>query len=545
MNTVIVWWWITWLLAAIASRPYTDSLTILDKHPDWPPCDDGRLLLCPDTCAHLSDLGIISVINNIMIPLTKRTCTVSGMNYPDQPAGRWDYHYPVIVEEKKLWHALYKRLDTIPIERSTPSSLTIRDNTVTLTCIPHQDETTDTSWPETIPQSGQYDLLLACDGSTSWVREQLFWKQTKYDCVTMWSSQSLITVNRNTTNPRTQGEARVIIGDKTVDEYRCISESQLIHNHYSYDKKTLATDHYWRLVRQWVTYERIELRTKQSWSHFVTNPVQGPIVLCGSAVMDLPLLGWSNANVWQLIPRIPRRYAFARSSSHPLRQTLGIELAHSIKAIHTNYTHIIETMMQSALHDRWTKIVYIWTKKTPWRIARLYSTMDTFHPEVGSYDTRYPLLIEALISSPRIRIHGWHFFHWPNPGTLAPAWYLVLRANEPKVWWYELLKNHKPVIMIFQGLTWSKNDAQSFHKRLADRVGDAAALYRITNTYQLHDDDDNSCLGDPDGQFHRACAAQWPCVYVIYPDGTIGRRSLGYRFHNFEEWWHHYRETPI
>ncbi|MCS6983095.1 MAG: FAD-dependent monooxygenase [Candidatus Absconditabacterales bacterium] len=541
MNTVIIGGGITGLLAACAARPYATSITLIDKHPDGPPCDEGRLLLCPDTCAHLSDIGILSTLTTIMTPLTTWTCTVGGMSYPDQPAGRGDYPYPLIVEEKKLWEALYKTLGSPPIERGTPTSIVTTTQTLIYTR-PDSDQGNKPGLPSN-QTTHQYDLLLGCDGAASWVREQLFRSNTSRDVVTLWSSQSLLTINRGTSTARTPGTAKVIVGDKTVDEYRCISTTQLIHNHYSYEQKTLTTDHYSWLTRQGATYDHTPLWTKQSGSHYVTNPVLNNIVLCGSAVMDLPLLGGSNANMRQLIPRIPWRYSFARSSSHPLRTTLGIEIAHSVKEIYNNYTAILTTMMQSSFHDRWAKIVYIWTKKTPGRIARLYSTMDTRHPEVGSYNTQYPLLIEALSSSPRIRIQGWQFFHGPHPGTLAPAGHLVLRANEPKVGRYQLLADHKPIILIFQGVWGSKADAHNAKTQRSHYVGDIAHVYCITNTYQLSDDDDEFCLGDHDSHFHRACAASGPCVYCIYPDGIIGRRSLGYRFHNFQEWRQHYRKT--
>lgn len=136
---------------------------------------------------------------------------------------------------------------------------------------------------------------------------------------------------------------------------------------------------------------------------------------------------------------------------------------------------------------------------------------------------------DRAVESPTL-VDWERFLEGPRAGSRAPDVYLTHGLGERPVWLYELLRDHRVVVLLFDGAAHTvlgglnlDHIAQALRARFADRVRPILVVPAAARPEELSWD--GEVLYDVDQLLHRRYAAQSECVYALRPDTFIGFRA--------------------
>ncbi|MCK6520219.1 FAD-dependent oxidoreductase [Myxococcota bacterium] len=136
---------------------------------------------------------------------------------------------------------------------------------------------------------------------------------------------------------------------------------------------------------------------------------------------------------------------------------------------------------------------------------------------------------DRAVESPTL-VDWERFLEGPRAGSRAPDVYLTQGLGERPVWLYELLRDHRVVVLLFDGAAHTvlgglnlDHIAQALRARFADRVRPILVVPAAARPEELTWD--GEVLYDVEQLLHRRYAAQSECVYALRPDTFIGFRA--------------------
>ena len=136
---------------------------------------------------------------------------------------------------------------------------------------------------------------------------------------------------------------------------------------------------------------------------------------------------------------------------------------------------------------------------------------------------------DRAVESPTL-VDWERFLEGSRAGSRAPDVYLTHGLGDRPVWLYELLRDHRLVVLLFDGGAHTvlgglnlDHIAQTLRARYADRVRPILVVPKATQPEELTWD--GEVLYDVDQLLHRRYAAQSECVYALRPDTFIGFRA--------------------
>lgn len=136
---------------------------------------------------------------------------------------------------------------------------------------------------------------------------------------------------------------------------------------------------------------------------------------------------------------------------------------------------------------------------------------------------------DRAVESPTL-VDWERFLEGPRAGSRAPDVYLTHGLGERPVWLYELLRDDRLVILLFDGAAHTvlgglnlDHIAQTLRARFGDRVRPILVVPKATRPEELTWD--GELIYDVDQLLHRRYAAQSECVYALRPDAFIGFRA--------------------
>ncbi len=128
-------------------------------------------------------------------------------------------------------------------------------------------------------------------------------------------------------------------------------------------------------------------------------------------------------------------------------------------------------------------------------------------------------------------IHEFYKFTlYPKLWQRAPSWYVVLHANEPKVYWRRLNDDEKFVVLFFVGIDNKLDDTLIKQiDQIQQKYWKIIDCYIVNNNYDIaKHDDNNRILGDVNASLHKKYNSFDSSIYIIRSDWIITWKSYGF-----------------